>query len=141
MVALTMPEPEPHRYSLRSLVEPSACSWLVLLLTPTRQSGSPRGWRSLQKRSLIDSRRLFSRTQAYWCFTSMATTSPRPGISSRPRMHGSVEEVLQMVVIQGALFLAQPTLTGDGPPDIKAVGKVTVEHRTEAQLEDEQGMI
>ncbi len=47
-------------------------------------------------------------------------------------MHAGVEEVLQMVVIQGALFFAQPAFTGDSPLHIKAIGQIAVEHGTEA---------
>ena len=56
-------------------------------------------------------------------------------------MHAGVEEVLQVVVIQGALFLTQPAFTGHGPLHVKAIGQFRVAHRTEAQFEHEQRML
>jgi hypothetical protein len=55
-------------------------------------------------------------------------------------MDGGVEEVLQMVVIQRALFFAQPAFTRHGALHIKAVGQIAVEHGTQAQFEHKQRM-
>src|SRR5689334_4956279 len=61
MVAVATLLPYSHRYSFSFFFSPSGCSLFMLLLTPTRQSGSPLGCLSLQKRSRILLRGLFSR--------------------------------------------------------------------------------
>ena len=55
-------------------------------------------------------------------------------------MHGGMEEVLQVAVVQRALFFAQPAFTRHGALHVKAVGQIRAQHGTEAQFEHEQRM-
>src|SRR5258706_10185519 len=51
-----------------------------------------------------------------------------------------MEQSLKVSVIERALFLPQPAITGQGAPDIKAIGLGGIQDGREAQFEHEQGM-
>ncbi len=56
-------------------------------------------------------------------------------------LHSGGEQLFEQAVIERALLLGEPASAGHGALYIKAVGQFDIEHRSEAELEHEQGVL